>query len=168
MKKDVSFAPGYYVTDQGEVYSKNYNRRIGVDRKLKPEIANNGYLRYTIWVKGKRTRFLAHRLIAIVLIENPKNLKYVNHKNSIRTDNRVDNLEWCTMSDNIKHGYSDGFLIPTQGELHGNHILTEQQVLRVRKMYVPRKFSQEKVAELFGVKRGCIKDIVERKTWKHI
>lgn len=50
----------------------------------------------------------AHVIIAHCFIPNPKNYRYVNHKNSDKTDNRLENLEWCSNSYNVKHGWDSG------------------------------------------------------------
>ena len=65
----------------------------------------NGYLQFTD--KGK-TQFV-HRAVAKLCIPNPDNKPVVNHKNGIRTDNRISNLEWVTQSENVKHAFKMGF-----------------------------------------------------------
>ncbi|MGD0340318.1 MAG: HNH endonuclease [Bacteroidales bacterium] len=165
--KDIPGYPNYFVTSDGDVYSKEYNRQKFC-KKLKQGINNAGYLHVTLWGEEKRKRIFVHILVANAFVPNPRRLKQPNHINSIRTDNHASNLEWMTQSENILYAYEQGRIIPTQGERHGNHLLTEEQVLRIREMWIPRIFSQEKIAALFGVKRGAIKDIVERKTWRHI
>ena len=59
---------------------------------------------------GIRTIYLAHRLVATAFIPNPDNLPVVNHKDGDKTNNCVDNLEWCTASDNVKHAIQTGLL----------------------------------------------------------
>lgn len=91
----------YEVSNQGRVRSINY-RRTGKIHLLKPRIANGGYL--SIHRNDSSKRLFIHRLVAEAFIENPDNLPQVNHKNEDKTDNRVENLEWCTASYNINYG----------------------------------------------------------------
>ena len=63
----------------------------------------NGYLFVTLCNNGKQKRIAVHRLVALKFIPNTMNLPQVNHKNGIKTDNRVENLEWCTASENQQH-----------------------------------------------------------------
>ena len=165
--KEIPFAPGYCVSTDGHVYSESYNG-TGVFKQMKEDIGEKGYHRVTIRINKKRSRFLVHRLVAATYIPNPKNLPIVNHEDSDRGNNHVRNLRWSTQSKNILHGIEKGNIIPTQGERHGNHLLTEQQVIEIRDIYSRGNISQEKLALPYGVKRGAIKDIVERKTWKHV
>ena len=93
--------PEYYITYKGDIYSRNYNK-TGRIKKLKPFLNPRlGYLQINL---GKRSHYI-HRLVAETFIPNPENKPEVNHKNGIRNDNRVENLEWCLHSENIKHSY---------------------------------------------------------------
>lgn len=85
------FSKESYVPFQGRLYRKN-------QRILKICSKGNGYQYVTISIKGKRKNHYIHRLVAEAFIKKPKNKNIVNHKNGIKSDNRVENLEWCTMS----------------------------------------------------------------------
>lgn len=71
---------------------------------LKQRLNKGGYLKVYLIKEGKSKTFIAHRLIALTFIPNPNNYKIVNHKDENKTNNNIDNLEWCTQSYNINYG----------------------------------------------------------------
>ena len=75
---------------------------------LKPAIGEWGYEYVSLSVNGKRYNRRVNRLIAQTFIENPNHLPQVNHKDGVKTNNCVDNLEWCTASRNMKHCFDNG------------------------------------------------------------
>ena len=89
----------YEVSNYGNVKSLRKNII------LKPSIRPDGY--YFLNVSGFRHRrtWKVHQLIAHVFLPNSENKPQINHKNGIKTDNRVDNLEWCTASENVRHSF---------------------------------------------------------------
>lgn len=102
--KDIKNYEGVYqINNIGQV--KSLKRNI----ILKPKINRQGYYEYQLYKKGeKSTTISAHRLVAIHFIPNPFNLPVVNHIDGDKTNNKVENLEWCTYSHNNKHAYDTG------------------------------------------------------------
>lgn len=96
----VGYVGIYEVSNFGRV--KSVNRPNEIFLKI---ILEKGYQKVSLNKNGKKFKASVHRLIAQSFIPNPENKPQVNHINGIRNDNRIENLEWCTRSENIKHSY---------------------------------------------------------------
>lgn len=106
--KDIKGFEGLYqVSNQGVVRSLDrvncYGRTVkGLTRKMVKN--KNGYLYVSLRKNGVAKNYSVHRLVADAFIPNPHNYHTVNHKNENKADNNVENLEWMTLQDNLKHG----------------------------------------------------------------
>lgn len=98
--KNIDIYGFYKISSYGRVKRCYKNK---TDKLLNLNTIKHGYKQVQLCYNGKRVLCLVHRLVAEAFIPNPKKLNYINHKNKRTDDNRVENLEWVTASENNKH-----------------------------------------------------------------
>lgn len=97
----------YQVSDKGNVrHLSNYDSAgcFRDEYTLKPILSNHGYYEVSLYKNGKAKQYRVHRLVAEAFIPNPENYPMINHKDEVRTNNNVENLEWCDVSYNNNYG----------------------------------------------------------------
>ena len=144
----------YEISNFGQV------RAIGSVSYRKPRFDNHGYLRVNL--RNEKTYHI-HRMVAQEFLEPDITRTFVNHKNNVPWDNRINNLEWCTHSENMLHSVKIG------AHYRGEHIhtvkLTEEQAKHIK--YIDKRSSTE-IAKELGVNRSTIGKIRRGISWKHI
>ena len=156
--KKITVCENYSISNYGRVRNDIRNTFLS-PRKLR------GYERVSLWYNNKANDHRIHRLVAQEFIPNPNNKPEVNHKNGIRNDNRVLNLEWVTGEENVDHkktvlNQGDTF----KGTSNGNSTLTEKNVIDIRMSTLSRK----ELAEIYNVSATQIGRIITKKLWTHI
>jgi len=156
----------YEVSSLGRVRRTISGRRTFQGRflELKP-CPHTGYVRLTLYNgPGNKMRQTAASLVCAAFhgARPPGNV--VRHKNGIRTDDRSENLQWGTYKENSDDAIAHG--TKARGERQGSARLIESQVLEIRKM--TRTATSVEISKIFGVCASSIKNIIHRRTWKHI
>ena len=105
--KDIKGYEGYYkITKDGDVFSIRSNRFLKLNYK------KNGYVYIELNVDGVAKTHRVHRLVAEVFIPNPENKPFVNHKDGVKSNNHIENLEWVTGTENNLHAIRNKLAIP--------------------------------------------------------
>ena len=162
MRKEVKGYEGLYEVDEsGVVYSVRRNR------SLNPIKMKSGYS-YVHLCNGKNTKLARiHRIVASAFIPNTENKPQVNHINGDKSDNRVNNLEWCDAKYNMRHAQKLGLFTP-EGENNPVSKLTSKEVEKIREEYKrgTKEFGICALGEKYGVSDVMISKIVTGKSWK--
>ena len=95
---------GYFVASNGKIFNKR-------GRELKPASNLKGYKFVSFSHKGKTKNEMLHRVLAKCFIPNPNNYPQINHKDGNKSNNKLDNLEWCTPSQNVQHAWDNGLAL---------------------------------------------------------
>lgn len=189
--KDIKGYEGdYQVSSYGRVRSVSkkilksngttYNR---ISKILSLAKDGRGRYRCALSMLGNLETHKVHRLVAFAFIPNNENKPQVNHIDGICTNNKVENLEWATHSENIDHAIKNGLFQmeaddalrkrsinkeTKKGSLNGCSKLVESQVLEIRSKYNPGVYTRKMLGLEYGVDFTTIKDIVSRRRWKHV
>lgn len=140
------FENKYQVSNLGKVKSLNYfggsNEQI-----LKQKTNPNGYMYVSLWKNNKESQLRVHRLVAEAFIPNPDNKVQVDHINCNRIDNRVENLRWCTRSENMRNPL-------TLKKLIGKNAPSARSVLQFSEdgYLVKRWFCMRDAEQVLGIK----------------
>jgi len=154
--------PNYKISNTGKIISLKFNKEIG-----KKSNYNNGYITVTLRGTNENKSLYKHRLVAQLFIPNPNNKPDINHIDGNKWNCSIDNLQWVTKSENTQHAVSNG-LLKVRGSDNRQSILTEEDVVYIKKNYKPRIVTMKELADKFNVKTVTIDKIINGYNWKHI
>ena len=171
--KDVpSYEGSYQVSTCGLIRSverlvKYTEKHSGLRKSkvLNTRLNKDGYIYTIVSVNKERKTVKAHRLVALTFIPNPENKLCVNHINGIKSDNRVENLEWCTHSENTNHAVRMKLKVGVKGEKSHLSKLKNEDILKIKSLYNEGSYSQAALGKIFNVSQSQIYRIIKGINW---
>lgn len=161
----------YSVSDLGRVRREcGYNGKIkdGFKSRILKDKSYNLYPRVTLSLNNKTKCVNIHILVMEAFIgPRPKGFQ-INHKDGIRTNSRLSNLEYCTAKQNIQHAHDNGLCSPPRGEESSVSKLKEYQVREIRDEYSQGNCTLFYLASKYGVSYQLISKIINNRLWKHV
>lgn len=166
------FEETYEVSSLGRIRSVDRVRYCGngyVDKPsviLKQYVNVRGYWCVSLYKNKKSHCRVVHRLMAETFLEKGANDTEVNHINGVKTDNFLENLEWVTHKENMRHAIESGLRsIKTGGNTH-NASFTNEQAVEIRKMFSSGNYSKSELARRYGVSFSTMGKLLNNKTYK--
>ena len=161
----------YEVSDQGRVRRMLDRTNAKAGAILRPQKAGRDYRKVTLCAGPVRDNFYVHRMVAESFLFHPPGRKgkggfEINHKNGVKDDNRLANLEWVDHQGNVAHAVLNKR--HPHGETHGEAKLTEPQVLEIRRRYATGEKGLKLLGREYGVTGATVGNIVHKRTWKHL
>lgn len=170
------------IVGKGMKFTGKFIHRLKPEREMTYTLNNRGYLSVVV----RRKTHMLHRLVANAFIPNLENKPFVNHIDGDKTNNMVNNLEWCTAAENNAHARATGLHKQAKGytpnyssehtkkqslaNLINKSKLTDDEVRHVRKIHVPRseKFSATALAAQYGTSIAAMCKIVKGQSYSHV
>lgn len=154
----------YQISNKGNIKSF-------ISSKILSPLFANGYLQVRLYKNSKSIRQKIHRLVAAAFIPNPANKPQVNHKNGIKTDNRVENLEWVTASENTRHAHKNGLCPITDKHRQASRQnaienakkrrkLTSNQIEDIKYFRNVLGWGSPKLSKFMGIKKHLIDNVI--------
>lgn len=160
--KDIPEYEGFYqASNLGNIKGLKKNKIIGKTENHK------GYFHISLCKNGNPKTMMAHRAVGLSFIPNPENKPQINHKDLNKKNNRVDNLEWVTNSENQLHAIANGKTGYLNGEKSYKSSFTNKQAEQIRKEYIKNSNTNgtNALAKRYNTTQFCIWRIVNNKSY---
>lgn len=160
----------YFVSNKGNIKTTNY-KNTGNEKYISlmktNTIPRNRLNKRTLYYRCKLSskERLVHRLVAMAFIPNPHNKPEVNHIDGNPLNNNVDNLEWCTRSENALHANRTGLRPSPTGDKSGMAKFTNSEMIELKKIIDSGFYRQSDIGKVYGVHQATISKIKLGKTW---
>lgn len=160
LKPIPGYGDRYSITNDGQIHTRWTNGF------LKHNTDKNGYKTVVLNKNLKPKTLKVHRLVMLTF-KGPSKLQ-VNHKNGIKSDNRLSNLEYCTASQNIQHSFDTGLKIGPRGEKQSTAKLDTNTVLLIRWCRKEAGMTYSAIGKIYNVETQNVGQICRGKRWKHL
>lgn len=164
-KEVVGYEGRYQISSKGRVKSMA-NSKGRIEKILKGGINSTGYVQVNL-TRGKKAMHLVSRLVCIAFLPNTENKPQVNHKDGDKLNNRLENLEWISSSENHKHAYKC-----LGRKLTSNHVsvkgrkLSKEDVIEIRAMFFNNSIKE--ISHKYNVSTRCIYNIRSNDSYKDV
>lgn len=173
-KDVVNYEGVYQISNIGNL--KSLDRKLGGTRykgkEKRKHLSGRGYLYSKLSIGGVQKSLFIHKLVAEAFLENTENKPHVNHIDGNKINNKVENLEWCTHAENMRHamrtGLNDGHSKFKEGNTNSNSKVTSEQVIEIRRLKTETKLSNYVIGNMFNIYESAVRKIATRQNWKHI
>lgn len=159
MLKEIENYSNYLVSDDGRIFNKK-------GHEIKQRLNRDGYPTIFLWKNNKGTCYCVHRRVAIAFISNPENKPCINHKDGNKANNTLDNLEWCTYSENLRHAIDTGLFKPRRGEEKGS-VVSDSTVHEICEM-MQDGYRNNYIYKKLKISSHIVKNIRCGNSWTHI
>lgn len=153
----------YLISTCGNVFNSVKKKR------LKRKIDSKGYYHIILSHKGHLYDFRIHRLVALAFIKNKDSARtIVNHKDGNKLNPHVNNLEWCTYSENVIHAIQNKLLVPAKGENSGKAVITNDIARDICKLLEKGQMTQREISKALNISEGIVRAIRIKDNWVDI
>ena len=165
----------YQISNLGRIKRLAYWHNVGIknikkiykqERILKQSRDSSGYKQVCLTKNSKKKSYSIHKMMAIAFIPNLENKEQVNHKDGNKINNIIDNLEWCTYHENLRHAMNHD--LRAIGEKHGAAKLKNDDVLYIYKTFKNGEKTIQQLCKMFNMSYASIRDITVKRYWKNL
>lgn len=154
--------PDYEASNTGKIRRATPSPHSHGCNELRPLKMVRGYLKVILYRNKKRCQQYVHQLVLRAFAGPPPDGYVCNHKDGDRHNNHLDNLEWITVGDNIRHA---AYVLKS---LRGHPKMTPDQVREIRHLYLTGNYTQKQLGVMYGIDASAISNIIRRRNWSHI
>lgn len=165
----VEFNNRYEVSNKGRVRRIVAGKSTKINRVLKPRKNDKGYVSVMLYfgTKDNKRSFSIHKLVAHAFLGKKPEGYEINHKNGVKHDNLLENLEYVTPSQNVQHAFDYLNHFRARGDTNGNAVLSEDQAIEIKTLLRSGAKGRD-IAKQFGVSVSTVSAIKHRRIWQHL